>query len=105
MALPLAAILKTLTTLGSAIGLYVAQKKEEKIEGKRNDTGKIISELQADLQKQTAFIESLTKQVEALVLQVQKQDEEQARLKVMTFIALGLSLVIAVAVIWMKIAG
>jgi len=101
MAIPVAAIVEGITTLLNTAGIWVTKQKADKTEAKRQDLGRDVAQLQAELQKQTEFIASLTKQVQALAVQVQKQEAASDKLKAHAVFNFGMSILLLMTMLWM----
>ena len=103
MAIPIAAIVETITTLANAVGLWVTKQKADKTEEKREDLGQEVSDMQVAFEKQAAFVAFLTQQIQALAIQVQKQDAILLHLRTLTFLSLGVSVLLFAAILWMEL--
>ena len=102
MVIPIVPIVEAITTLATTVGLWITKQKADKTEEKRKDLGKEVSDLQVAVEKQTAFMDSLIQQVRALALQVQKQEANIAQLRILTFLSLGVSVLLFATVLWME---
>ena len=102
MVIPIAAIIEAITTLANTAGLWVTKQQADKTEEKRKDLGKEVSDMQVAFEKQAAFIDSLIQQVRALALQVQKQEAVITQLRILTFLLMGISVLLFATVLWME---
>ncbi len=101
--LPIIPIVEAISALATTAGFWVTKQKADKTEEKNRDLAKEVSELQVELQKQTAFIASLTQQLQALAVQVQKQDAVIVQLRGLTFLSLALSVLLFASVLWIEL--
>jgi hypothetical protein len=102
MVIPIGPIVEAITTLANAVGLWITKQKADRTEEKRKDLGKEVSDMQVAFEKQTVFIDSLIQQVRALALQVQKQEAVITQLRILTFLSLGISVLLFATVLWME---